>query len=84
MHKSGSIRYDKEASWWPDFEAELSMVSASGPRGRHDDQFDAFAYLGTTIDLFYEAHTDEEIEDEEYEELFEEYHSLGRDAVTGY
>lgn len=84
MHKSGSIRYDKEASWWPAFEAELNMVSASGPRGKHDDQFDAFAYLGTTIDQFWEAQSDEEIEDDEYEEAFEDYHDMGRDATTGY
>jgi predicted phage terminase large subunit-like protein len=36
MHKSGSIRYDKEASWYPDFESELLTVSDSGPRGKHD------------------------------------------------
>jgi predicted phage terminase large subunit-like protein len=84
MHKSGSIRYDKESSWWPAFESELNMVSSSGPRGKHDDQFDAFAYLGTTIDLFWEAQTEEEIEDDEYEEMFEDSHSMGRSAITGY
>ena len=66
------------------FESELLMVSESGPRGKHDDMFDAFAYLGLTINQFWEAQTDEEIEDEEYEEAFEEYHSMGRSATTGY
>ena len=84
MHKSGAIRYDKEASWYKGFEEELLMVSESGPRGKHDDRFDAFAYLGLTINQFWEAQTDEEIEDEEYEEIFEDYHSMGRDGTTGY
>jgi predicted phage terminase large subunit-like protein len=84
MHKAGAIRYDKESSWWPAFEAELLMVADSGPRGRHDDQFDAFAYLGLTIDQHWEAQSDEEIEDEEYEQVFEDYHDLGRDVHTGY
>jgi hypothetical protein len=84
MHRSGSIRYDKDSSWWKDFNEELAMVAESGPRGRHDDQFDAFAYLGLTVDKFFDAQSDEEMEDEEYEEMFEQYHSLGRCASTGY
>ena len=84
MHKSRSVRYDKEASWYKDFNEELSMVSASGPRGKHDDMFDAFAYLGLTIDMFWDAQTDEEIEDELYDEEYEQYHSLGRCGTTGY
>jgi len=84
MHKAGAIKYDREASWYPSFEAELLMVADSGPRGRHDDMFDAFAYLGLTVDQFYEAQSDEEIEEEEYEQVFEDYHDLGRSHVTGY
>lgn len=84
MHKSRSIRYDKSASWYKDFDEELSMVSASGPRGRHDDMFDAFAYLGLTIDQFWEADSDQEIEDEEYEQDYQAYNSLGRSRRTGY
>lgn len=84
MHKSGSIRYDREASWYPDFEGELLTVADSGPRGRNDDFFDAFAYVGLTIDQYFEAQSDEEIEDEEFEEAFEDYHDMGRSAVTGY
>ena len=84
MHKSRSIRYDKEASWYKDFSEELSMVSASGPRGKHDDMFDAFAYLGLTIDQFWDAQSDEEIEEEEYQQELEQFHDLGRNATTGY
>lgn len=84
MHKAGAVRYDKEASWYPGFENELLMVADSGPRGKHDDMFDAFAYLGLTINQFWEAQTDEEIEEEEYEEELEAFSSMGRCADTGY
>ena len=84
MHKAGAIYYDTEANWYKDFYEELSMVSDSGPRGKHDDMFDAFAYLGLTVNQFWEAQSDQEIEDEEYDMLFEEHHSLGRCHTTGY
>jgi predicted phage terminase large subunit-like protein len=84
MHKSGSIRYDKKASWYPDFSSELLMVAESGPRGRHDDMFDAFAYLGLTVDQYWDAQSAEEIEDEEWDDMYEMYHDMGRSAVTGY
>jgi len=83
-HKSGAIRYDKEATWYPDFEGELLTISDSGPRGRHDDQFDAFSYIGLTIDQYFEAQSDEELEEEEWAEAFEDYTDMGRSHVTGY
>ncbi len=84
MHKSGQIRYDREASWFPDFEGELLTVADSGPRGKHDDYLDAFAYVGLTIDIYFEAQSDEEIEEEDYEEMLMDFSSLGRSSVTGY
>jgi len=84
MHKSGSIRYDKKSSWYPDFESELMTISDSGPRGAHDDYLDAFAYLGLTIDQYFEAFSDKEIEDMEYEQEMEDWFDMGRCAVTGY
>jgi len=84
MHKAGQIRYDKEATWFPDFESELMMVADSGPRGKHDDYLDAFAYVGLTIDKYYEAQSDEELEDEEYNAMFEDFHDEGRCHATGY
>ena len=59
-------------------------VSDSGPRGAHDDYFDAFAYIGLTINKYYEAQTAEELEQEEYEDAFESYHDMGRCYATGY
>lgn len=84
MHNSKSIRYDKKASWYPDYEGELMTITKSGPRGAHDDHFDSHAYIGLTINQYYEAQSQEEIEEEEYEEAFEDFHNMGRSTVTGY
>jgi len=84
MHRSGSVKYDKESSWYDAFEGELMMVADSGPRGRNDDQFDAFAYLGLTVNQYWEAQSDEELEDEEYEEEMEMYSDQGICNTTGY
>ena len=84
LHKAGAIRYDRDASWFPDFYSELQTITDSGPRGKHDDSFDAFSYIGLTIDKYFEAQSDGEIEDEEYEEEYFNFHSLGRNGTTGY
>ena len=84
MHKSGAVKYDKLASWWPDFYSEMQTITDSGPRGKHDDMFDVFAYLGLTIDQYYEAQSDEELEEEAYELAYEEFADLGRCEVAGY
>lgn len=84
MVKSGSVRFDKKASWYPDMEGELMTISDSGPRGAHDDYFDAFAYIGLTIDQYFEAFSEKEIEQMEYEEELDQWFDLGRSAVTGY
>jgi predicted phage terminase large subunit-like protein len=84
MHKAGAIRYDKESSWFPDFYAEMQTITDSGPRGKHDDSFDAFAYVGLTIDQYFDAQSDEELEEEEYQQMFDDYSSQGRCPTTGY
>lgn len=84
MHKAGMIKYDHQASWYKGFREELDMVGPSGPRGKHDDQFSAFGFLGMTIDQFYEAATDDEIEEEEYQHQYEQHHGQGQNATTGY
>ena len=84
MVKSGRVKFDKEASWYPDLENELLTISDSGPRGAHDDQFDAFSYIGLAIEEYWEALSDEELEQEELEEAYEKYHDQGRNHVTGY
>ena len=84
MVKSRSVKFDKEADWYPVVESELLTISDSGPRGKHDDIFDAFAWLGLTVDEYYEAQTPEELEEEEYQEAFYETYELGANEDTGY
>lgn len=84
LHKAGAIRYDHEASWYPDFYSELQTITDSGPRGRNDDCFDAFSYVGLTIDQYFNAQSDEEIQDDEDEAEWEMFHHQGRCFSTGY
>lgn len=84
MHKAGACRYDKEASWYPDFYAEMQTITDSGPRGKHDDSFDAYAYIGLTIDQYFDAMSDEQIEEEEYDQMYDDYADQGRCFATGY
>jgi len=84
MVKSRSVKFDKNTSWYPEVEGQLLTISDSGPRGAHDDFFDAFAWIGLTVHKYYEAQTDEETEEEEYQEELEAFSPMGRSAVTGY
>ena len=81
--RSGACKFDKDADWYQGFEDELLRF----PRDKHDDQVDAWAYLGLMLDRMWEAPTEKEIEDEEYEAYIREnntVNSSGRSAVCGY
>jgi len=56
------------------------------PRDVHDDQVDALAWIGLTLDQVIPGLSQEELEDEEYEQEFGSFFggSGGRSAVTGY
>lgn len=84
MMKAGAVRFNKDADWYPDLESELMTITPAGPKGKHDDFFDAFAYIGLTIDDYNEARTPVEIEEEEWEEELHVYYDYGASAVTGY
>lgn len=80
--RARSVRFAKEEDWYTTFEDECCMF----PRGKHDDQVDAFAYLGLLLDKMVEAPTQAEQEDEEYlnELRSSEYGDAGRSGFTGY
>lgn len=80
--RAGKVKIDKSADWWPEFEEELMMF----PRSVHDDQVDAFSLIGLAVNKFYEAPTDEEVEEEEYEEEKRSsgFNEAGRCQLTGY
>jgi len=81
MRASG-CKFDKSQDWYQTFEDECMRF----PRDKHDDQVDAFAYLGLMLDVIIEAPTKEEIEDDEYQEEFEKsgMADIGRSETCGY
>ena len=56
------------------------------PRDKHDDQVDATAWVGLTLDKMVSSRTDEEFEDDEYEDelLSSGIGEQGRSQWTGY
>lgn len=79
--RAGGVEFDKEADWYPELEEEFLRF----PRGKHDDIVDAVSWIGLVLDKLVEAPTNQELEDEEWEELFaDEVFSIGRSAYTGY
>lgn len=80
--RAHSVYFCKEKDWYQTFEDECTRF----PRDAHDDQVDAFAYLGLMLDTLVEAPTRKEIEDEEYadEARGSGYLQAGRSATTGY
>jgi len=81
--RSGACRFNKDGDWYLDFEEELLKF----PRDKHDDQVDAFAYLGLMIDKMWQADTPEEIEEDEYDQMVTRNTGSGfggRSETTGY
>jgi predicted phage terminase large subunit-like protein len=81
--RAGAVRFDKETDWYQSFEDELLRF----PRDKHDDQVDAWAYMGLMLDKMWEAPTEKEEEDEEYLLMKRKHESdemVGRSMVTGY
>lgn len=76
--KAGAVKFDKSADWWPDLEQEMLLF----PRGAHDDQVDAMAYICLMLDKFSPADTEEEAEAEEWAEL--ERSERNANKITGY
>jgi predicted phage terminase large subunit-like protein len=80
--RAHGVKFATGEDWFPVFENECLTF----PRGKHDDQVDAFAYLGAMLDLLVEAPTPQEEEDEAYEYELEQsgMNKQGRSSVTGY
>lgn len=80
--RAQGCKFDKQADWYQTFEDELMRF----PRDKHDDQVDAFSYLGLMLDVVIEAPTKEEFEEEAYMEEYEAsgLNDEGRNSYTGY
>jgi predicted phage terminase large subunit-like protein len=80
--RSGACRFDKDADWYQAFEDQLLRF----PRDKHDDQVDAWAYLGLMLDRMWEAPTEKEAEEEEYRTYVSDSLGVdsGRSSICGY
>ena len=80
--RAHGVCFNKDGDWYPTFENECLTF----PRGKHDDQVDAFAYLGMMLDKLIEAPTQQETDEDAYrDELYESGNAFsGRSATTGY
>lgn len=76
----GGVKFDKSADWYGIFEDELLKF----PKARHDDQVDAFAYVGLALDKYVEAPSQEEAAQEEWEEEYGNDAYKSRIYDTGY
>ncbi len=77
--RSGGIKFDKSAYWYSELEDEMVRF----PKSRHDDQVDALAWMGQSVNKVHTALTPEEEEEEEYAEFVKQQEE-GRSSVTGY
>lgn len=80
--RAQGCKFDKQGDWYPIFEDELMRF----PRDKHDDQVDAFSYLGLMLDSIIEAPTKEVMEEEAYQDEYESsgLTEEGRNETTGY
>lgn len=83
-HRGGGMRFDKGASWYPDYEYELLRFS-EGAEAEKDDQFDSTSLLCIGFERLAEVDeedfkTDEDIQFEREDPRIE----VGRSPATGY
>jgi predicted phage terminase large subunit-like protein len=79
----GGVKFKKKADWYPALESEF----LSFPRGKHDDQVDAFSCIGLALQKLTSAESHKELTErelQEQEELHLSYGNDGRSATTGY
>lgn len=80
--RMGGVYFHKEASWYANLQQEMIQF----PRSKHDDQVDALAWIGLTLDKYIHGKTHEEVVEDEYDEEFGDYNDTnsGRCPITGY
>lgn len=82
--RSGGVKVNKKARWYPDFEQEMMEFD----RGTHDDQVDAMSLFGMFLDQLQSSPTTREIGDMLFDEEIEKETMLdinsGRSLIGGY
>ena len=82
--RAGGVKFNKKASWFPEFEEEMRVFD----RGTYNDQVDMMALLGMYLDNIIDAPSPKEQdkivwEDENEKALSEEW-DMGKSIFTGY
>ena len=84
MHRAGACRFDKEAEWYPAYEAELLRFTGMSD-AMLDDQFDSSAILCKGLNMMADVEDDDFEEEAEIEmRRTDPRRTAGRSAVTGY
>ena len=82
--RSGSVRFDKDTSWYPGYEAE-NLAFTGQSEAKLDDQFDSTATLFLGLDRQPDLDEDDFADEDELEMARQDpRNSSGRSAVTGY
>ncbi len=84
QHRAGNIKFDKDAEWYPAYEAENLRFTGTGD-ALADDQFDSTAILVKGFEVSGEVEEDDFLEEEELIMRRNDPRvNDGRSAVTGY
>ena len=65
--RSGGVRFNKDMGFYAPLVDEMLVF----PRGQHDDQVDALAYIGLALDKVVIASSPDELEEEEWQEEYD-------------
>lgn len=83
-HRAGGMRFDKEADWYPSYEAENLRFTGTGD-ATQDDQFDSTALMVKGFDQLADIDEEDFQSEEEAEMIAQDPRNYeGRNAVTGY
>jgi len=82
--RAGGCRFNKDATWYPAYEAELLRFTGTSDAVA-DDQFDSSALLIKGLELTAEVSEDDFYDDDELEMMAADPRKMvGRSSVTGY
>lgn len=84
-HRARSMRFNKDAEWYPEYEAELLRFTGVGQAVR-DDQFDSTSLLVFGFETVSNVEREDFLSDDEveFQRQSERYRDTGRNPVTGY
>ena len=83
-HRAGGILFDKEADWYPAYEAENLRFTGTSDAAA-DDQFDSSAILVKGFEASTDVDEEDFMDDDELEIRYHDPRAeQGRSAVTGY